>query len=341
MKRSALLLALIPAFAFAQGEAHLSATTHLIYAKPSGGSDAWKAVGPRDTTYSLYVRNSYQTGTEFPVNLSGIYGKVLGPVSSNDEHGVLQAAGVSHVTQAAAPDDFSADFSLSGQYASDNDPASAFASQTCSVTKGDFEKEGMLGGSSVDLYTQVTLRKGTGYGADTDARGRFDLTATFSGYNVNGGAPNVQVDIASMSAPISSDAFDPQFSGTVYPYGQKPDGAGIEVYLLGANAEVAGATPEDRLSAADATRIDTLSYLGLDDLIASDLSSDGTLLKDISIGFRYRNLKITTFDNPEYPVFSSNISLLAGQPVPEPVSCLALSLGAVAVLRRNPRKVVR
>lgn len=333
MKRSALFFALFPAFAAAAGEAHVSGTIHLAYVEPSGSSGAWKPLAPENATVRLDVSDGPTSAPLFDGESDGVVGRSLGPLVSPNGKG--QVGGQSRVTKSPAMTYAFAEMSASYAY-SDGVQNFSQANFDERYSENDFENAGLEAGERADVYGQITLRKGSGLSA-TDGQGLFCGSLGMSPFQRSNSAGAYAVlGFSGLNPdPHHADRFDPMLTSD-FKIGQGQDDERMEVYLLGSNADDPSVDPEARWSADDALRIDTLSATAVRTLVSTYFDADGTLLRDISVGLRYRNLPIgATNGNASDPIFRIYGGLAAGAPVPEPAPCLALGLGTIAVLRRR------
>lgn len=341
MKGAAFLvgaMALLPGLALAGGEAHASGIFNVVYAKPIN-SNGWKAVAPERVGMDLF--SGEMSGQEtirtpmFGIGPCGIQGREFGPLGPEGGQGSVE--GASTIVHGSSMDYDKAGFGASMTYDTYGYLHSSVGS-SMEITNGDLRALGLHAGDRTDLYYQFDFQKGAGFGANTDGRGVYEMNIAVANlkHNTLGNVADVSGSISLQVRSGFGDDFQPSVGDYFFLGNFSPSpGEGVEFYLLGANAGD-DVVPETRWSAADAVRLDTMGRSAVQSLLASFIGADGTSLRDISIGIRYRNLAMTDgLDTDEVVGFSAAMG--AGKAVPEPVPCLALGLGALVLLRRKAR----
>lgn len=328
MKGKAVLLSiLVPAFGFAQGTVHIAGTFNLIDARPSGVAGAWQAVRPDEAKGYFDVSDMNGAAQDeqplFSAGVGGLQGRSFGPYTGTDSLGNERLEAHSAV---ASPLDYTLDASGDTSYVAEAKPQATNVTLDQSVRAGDLAALGVAPGGTADVYAQLTLRAGSGFGPGTDENGLYEM-----GISAYRPLPNGQ-NAGSSYAWLSQSPTQVQYKQLLDLHADS-----TEIYLLGANANDPSADPEARWTAPDAVRIDTLSGLQASSLIASRFDGGYNLTSDITIGLRFRSLTLPFGASPNDDLLSVYQTLGGGHPAPEPAPLLALGLGAAVLCRRRRR----
>lgn len=289
-----------------------------------GGSGAWAGLkgSASRATIALAYNNSNVTSPnafKFATGPSGIVsGKALSGYSASSAAGFVAITGASKVdTSVSGPDYFTLDWT--SELYSQGGPANSGTFDPFDVRYGDVSGIAGSGGGLVDLYFQSSLRK-SGAGGTTFLVAGSGVIADY-GYSLYiTDASNVRTDILSLNFSTAG--------GLAVDFNAA---SGIDLFLLGANAEDPSATPGDRIAAG--TAISTQS--GASALLSPFFRTDGRLLQDLNFGLR-RQVSVQPGGNPNDPLFSWHVDTKNDiNPVPEPASMAALGLGALGLLRRR------
>lgn len=307
-------LALFPGLGRAQNTVYLNASTSLLYAKPSGSIEVWEAIRPNDAMLSFWTSDGVTSQEHRVSEFSSGEGRSLGSFTLPEG----SISGRSYVTHPSAgsraPTYYGADFSgwLSNEV---EDPTpSVSANQLLDLRADDLAALGLPSGGAADVYTQFSLRKGS---------------------SMPVGGPWSSMTQATVAASVSLSSEYEYFQATLgNPAPDYGFGPGIEIYLLGSNADDPDATPEERMMAADAIRYDTLDIESQKSLLYSFRDGKGGLIRDITFGVRLPSIVAPSYPT-NYPPLEFAEQVYAIKGVPEPTPCLGLGLGALVLLRRH------
>ena len=260
--------------------------------------------------------------TKFATTSSGVQGKDLPGFSASYPGGYASSQGASTVANGAggggAPTYYSASWTAN-QY-SDGSTGGSNDSGTFDpydIRYGDVSGLASGGSGPLQLYFQSGIRAGS-----TTLRPSANTAAAY-GYSLflteADGRRLSLIDLGFSSKTGLNLAFTQQ--------------AGIEVYLLGANANDTGVDPDRRLAAGQLlTDPRTASAL-----IGQKFRNDGSLVGDLLFGVR-RTFQLAPGGSANDRLFTWHTDTSNRvTTVPEPASLGGLAVGALALLRRHRR----